>query len=419
MGQMLRIPALPPAYRPLAVPAGILAAAALALAFGAGLPPELEGLATLGPYVPLGLAAGVTLWFNRGRAFVAAISMLAAYAGYRYALVIDPDGFMQRACYVAAVVLVPANMLVSFVLPERGAVHYGSWRWLLLMGLEALLVAWIAASGHSMLSGQSWHRILQHWTLRYPPSPPFVGRVMFAAAFAAAVWRAWPRFTPLDVGKAAALAAFFIACAFVGRFAGFAAFMSAAGVILLVAVLQESHRLAFRDELTGLASRRALDERMRALGPDYTVAMVDVDHFKKFNDTHGHDVGDQVLRLVAARLAEVGGGGRAFRYGGEEFTVLFPDAEVSDALPQLERIRQAIQDYRMAIRGGDRPKSEKKGSRRRGARDEPPGEQALSVTVSIGVARPGRRAGTPAEVIKAADEALYRAKEGGRNRVSR
>ena len=408
--------AIPEAYRPLVVPAAILAAAALAVALGAQLPPGLEGLVVAGPYALLGLAAAVTLWFNRGRAFVAALSMLAAYGGYHYALGIDAAGFAPQAAYVAAVLLVPANMLASFVLPERGAVHYGSWRWLLLIALEALLVAWVAASGHSMLSGQSWHQILQHWTLRYPPVP-FVGRVMFAAAFAAAVWRAWPRFTPLDVGKAAALVAFFIACAWVGRFASFAAFMSAAGMILLVAVLQESHRLAFRDELTGLPSRRALDERMRALGPDYAVAMVDVDHFKKFNDTHGHDVGDQVLRLVAARLAEVGGGGRAFRYGGEEFTVLFPDAGVKDTLPYLEHIRQSIEDYRMAMRGGDRPRSEKQGSKQRGARGQR--ESALSVTVSIGVAGPDKRQRTPAEVIKAADEALYRAKQGGRNRVSR
>jgi len=403
---------IPSAYRPLVVPGAILAAAALALWLGPRPPRSLAGLVSLGPYVVLGLAAAVTLWFNRGRAFVAASSMLAAYAGYRYALALH--GFAPQAAYVAAVLLVPANMLVSLVLPERGVVHHGSWRWLLLIGAEALLVAWVASSGHSMLSGQSWHHILQHWTLRYPPVP-FAGRVMFALAFAAAAWRAWPKFTPLEVGAAAALVAFFIACTQIGRFTGFAAFMSAAGVILLVAVLQESHRLAFRDELTGLPSRRALDERLRALGPDYAVAMVDVDHFKKFNDTHGHDVGDQVLRLVAARLAEVGGGGRAFRYGGEEFTVLFPDSGVKDTLPYLEHIRQSIEDYRMAVRGGDRPKSEKKGSRRRAARERAKG---LSVTVSIGVAGPDRRHRTPAQVIKAADEALYRAKEGGRNRVA-
>ena len=58
------------------------------------------------------------------------------------------------------------------------------------------------------------------------------------------------------------------------------------------------------------------------------MAMIDVDHFKKFNDTHGHDIGDQVLKLVAARLAQVEGGGIAYRYGGEEFAVLFPDRPI-------------------------------------------------------------------------------------------
>jgi len=73
-----------------------------------------------------------------------------------------------------------------------------------------------------------------------------------------------------------------------------------------------------------LPSRRALIERLPSLGRRYTVAMVDVDHFKNFNDTYGHDAGDQVLRMVASRLGEVSGGGTAFRYGGEEFTILFP-----------------------------------------------------------------------------------------------
>jgi PleD family two-component response regulator len=142
--------------------------------------------------------------------------------------------------------------------------------------------------------------------------------------------------------------------------------------------------------------------------------MGDVDHFKKFNDTHGHDVGDQVLRLVAARLAEVGGGGRAFRYGGEEFTVLFPDTPLKDALPHLDAVRKSVEEYRMAIRGEDRPKSQRKGSKLRG---DGTSDDTLSVTISIGAAEP--KAGMkPAEVIKAADEALYRAKQGGRNRVS-
>jgi len=408
---------LPEWVRPMLVPGGILLAAAVLAAADLSLPPSLAGLRSLAPYAVLGLAGAVTLWFNRGRAFVVALSLLAAYGGQRYATEFGYTSFAAHAYYLAAVVLVPLNMFAALVLPERGAVYGSSLRWIALIVAEVALVAWLAVwgQGHYGSADDSWLAAFHHWALRAPPVP-LVGRVAFAAAVAAAVWRAYPRFLALDVGKAGSLVAFFVACWWIDRYGAFAAFMTAAGVILLVAVLQESYRLAFRDELTGLPSRRALDERMRALGSRYTVAMGDVDHFKKFNDTHGHDTGDQVLRLVAARLAEIGGGGRAFRYGGEEFTVLFPDTPLKDALPHLDAVRKAIEEYRMAIRGEDRPKSERKGSKRRG--DGQP-DETLSVTISIGVAQPEPGASMkPAEVIKAADEALYRAKQGGRNRVS-
>jgi len=409
--------ALPEWVRPILVPGGILIAAALLAAADLALPPSLAGLRTIAPYAVLGLAGAVTLWFNRGRAFVVALSLLAAYGGQRFAFDFGYTSFAAQAFYLAAVVLVPLNMLAALVLPERGAVHGGSLRWIALIVVEIGLVVWFAAWGQGHTPDASWRPIFEHWALRFPPVP-LVGRIAFAAAIAAAVWRAYPRFLALDVGKAGALLAFFIACWWIEHYGAFAAFMTAAGAILLVAVLQESHRLAFRDELTGLPSRRALDERMRALGARYTVAMGDVDHFKKFNDTHGHDVGDQVLRLVAARLAEVGGGGRAFRYGGEEFTVIFPDTKLKDALPHLEVVRQTVQDYRMAIRADDRPKSARKGSKRRGD-GEPEADEGLSVTISIGVAEPTSGEDMkPADVIKAADAALYRAKQAGRNRVS-
>jgi diguanylate cyclase (GGDEF)-like protein len=206
-----------------------------------------------------------------------------------------------------------------------------------------------------------------------------------------------------------------VAAEFVGARSVFATFLSAGGLILLLATVQESHRLAFRDALTGLPGRRALEERLTGLGPRYAIAMVDVDHFKKFNDTHGHDVGDQVLKLVAARLGDVDGGGRAFRYGGEEFCVVFPERSLADARPHLEQLRAAIERYEMAVRGPDRPKDEEAGSKRRAAGHA---EKTLSVTVSIGAAQPGRKARSPQQVIKAADQALYRAKKAGRNRVS-
>src|SRR5258706_2092593 len=149
--------------------------------------------------------------------------------------------------------------------------------------------------------------------------------------WSAAVWaRPWPRRRPkelrkeprpLDIGIAGALVAFAMGCELGEVPRAFGVCMSAAGVILLVAVLQESHRLAFRDELTNLPSRRALEERLTGLGPTYAIAMIDVDHFKLFNDTHGHHIGDQVLKLVAARLAAIEGGVTSYRYGGEKFFV--------------------------------------------------------------------------------------------------
>ncbi|MDH4870142.1 GGDEF domain-containing protein [Pseudomonas sp. BN515] len=185
---------------------------------------------------------------------------------------------------------------------------------------------------------------------------------------------------------------------------------------LTASVAHEAYQMAFRDELTGLPGRRALNERLRRLGRNYVLAMTDVDHFKKFNDTYGHDVGDQVLRLVASRLRKVGGGGKAYRYGGEEFTILFPGKSVEECMPHLEAVRQAIEQYQMHLRDQDsRPKSDDTGRAKRGAASG----QTVSVTISIGVAERDAEQRTPEEVIKAADQALYSAKSAGRNRVFR
>ena len=416
---------VPSALRPAVPPAAILLAAALLLWIGPALPPSLAGLKEAGAYFVLLAAAGMSLWFNRGRAFVATVSLLLAYFGYRLALDLGADSFAARAVYTAAVVLVPLNVLVALLLPERGVSYHGDYRWLFIVAGEILLVAWIASSGRSELSGAAWKSMLGHWLLRSPP-PPLLGRVLFGAAIAAAAWTAWaPHYSkkggpvsPLAVGIVGALLAFFVACEWARNEVVFGVFTAAAGAILLVAMLQESHRLAFNDELTGLPGRRALQEAMAGLGPRYVLAMGDVDHFKSFNDTHGHDIGDQVLKLVAARLAEVEGGGRAFRYGGEEFTVLFDGATLEDALPHQEGIRASVEAYRMAVRGEGRPKEKERGEKLRAPDSQLP-EKMLSVTISIGAAEPSGGEATPVQVLKAADEALYRAKRGGRNRVSR
>jgi diguanylate cyclase (GGDEF)-like protein len=385
------------ALRPLWVPAGILVAAALLAWRGYPLPPTLLGLRTWAPYAALGGAAVLAWGFNRGRAFVIAASILGAFAAWQ--------GWHTKAVYTALVVLVAMNAVLVMLYRERGARYRAAYGWLALLAAEGVLIVWIGRSPE--------RSALDYWWLRSPPTP-FIGRLMLAAAFAGAVWRSWPEYKPVPIGIAGALATFFLAAEWAGSPDAYALFMEASGVMLIVALLQESHQLAFRDQLTGLPGRRALEERLRSVRSRYVVAMVDVDHFKQFNDTHGHDIGDQVLRLVAGRLAEVREG-VAYRYGGEEFCVLFPGAGSAEAERALEAIRRSIEHYRMAVRAPDRPKQAAEGAKRRGERAP---EKVLSVTVSIGLAAPSSGQ-PPREVVKAADEALYRAKQGGRNRVSR
>jgi diguanylate cyclase (GGDEF)-like protein len=199
--------------------------------------------------------------------------------------------------------------------------------------------------------------------------------------------------------------------------------------ILAASIVENSYLLAYHDELTTLPSRRAFNDALLRLKHPYSIAVVDIDHFKRFNDTYGHDTGDQVLRLVAAKLARVTGGGEAYRCGGEEFMILFLGKTTEDVFPHLDQLRGIIEssefrmrgnDRRQAARGADRrgersPRRNKKGHVIRQLAEEKVAD-ALRVTISIGAAASSEKSEADS-VLKAADKALYRAKENGRNRV--
>jgi len=178
-----------------------------------------------------------------------------------------------------------------------------------------------------------------------------------------------------------------------------------------IALALGNHRLrealrnqSIRDPLTGLFNRRYLEEAFdlevarasRARTP-IAVLMIDIDHFKRFNDTFGHDAGDAVLKATGEALAaNVRRGDIACRYGGEEFTIIAPGAGLEDAAKRAEALRQAVAAVRVVHQG--RPLG--------------------PISCSIGVAGFPAQGTTPPEVIKAADEALYQAKQLGRDRVA-
>jgi len=161
------------------------------------------------------------------------------------------------------------------------------------------------------------------------------------------------------------------------------------------------HSDARQDTLTGVGNRLRLAEDLDALcgrvaryGHAYCVALLDVDHFKELNDSAGHRAGDEVLRRIAAALAQtIRRGDALYRYGGEEFLVLLPEQTLDGAKLAGERLRACVEEL---------------------ALEHPAGG---IVTASVGVAGLGSQACSPDELFELADRALYRAKEGGRNKV--
>ncbi|WP_241984150.1 sensor domain-containing diguanylate cyclase [Aliidiomarina sedimenti] len=185
----------------------------------------------------------------------------------------------------------------------------------------------------------------------------------------------------------------------------------AMALTLLLGLTTQMLNLAYVDELTQLPARRALMNEMRKLGRRSAVTMLDVDHFKKFNDTYGHDVGDQVLRLIAAQLRKEPGC-KAFRYGGEEFTLIFSHADKEEITQRLESVRQRVANYPLRLRSQRRPVSGKKGQQKRGGGAGK--VKTVKVTISLGCAI--RRLGESTDaMLKRADSILYKAKNAGRN----
>ncbi len=168
--------------------------------------------------------------------------------------------------------------------------------------------------------------------------------------------------------------------------------------------VQLSLEMAITDQLTGLHNRRYMTSHldnlmMQAAKSSKPLAFVimDIDHFKAVNDTHGHDIGDEVLREFAKRLgANIRGIDLACRYGGEEFVVVMPETDASFAYSVAERLRKSIETTPIEI-------------------SRAPGK--ISITISIGIAAWEGENDTAEALLHRADQALYSAKRSGRNRV--
>ena len=345
--------------------------------------------------------------------------LLVLYVGY-FMLDIQVDHFRDNGQVRDDAVLV--FHLICVLLPMLYAL-YGCWeeRSHLAQDMLARALVLLAVSAVAFALGRRYPQGIADWLaqIHWPAlhgawmSLAQLTYLVFLVAFVALLVQYLRRPRPLHAAQLVGLVGLLWMLPQVFIMAHALQVMSSMVMLMLVAaVAHEAYQMAFRDELTGLPGRRALNERLQRLGRDYVIAMVDVDHFKKFNDPHGHDVGDQVLRLVASQLRKVGGGGKAYRYGGEEFTLLFPGKSVEQCVPHMEAVRLAIEQYRMQLRDKQsRPRDDREGKQRRAGK----AASEVSVTVSMGVAERQAEQRTPQEVIKEADKALYSAKAAGRN----
>ena len=365
-------------------------------------------LVSFGRFYPIAaFAAGLflALRYQRGRLLFSLLVLALAAWGP-----LSAKGPARQLAFDAATLLVPLNLLVLSLLPDRGAFTPSGWRrWGVILG-QAVALAIIAKTGP--LSGEAFFRA----SLLAPGLVQWVGLpapAMLAFVLAFALLSVLTIREPDGPGRGAlwALVACGIALTMEKPGVGATVAFSTAAVVLSVAIIETSYHQVYHDALTGLPGRRALDEELLRLGEQYVVAMVDVDHFKKFNDTFGHDVGDEVLRMVGTKLAAVERGGRAYRYGGEEFSILFPGMTAAEAVPALEVVREAVADTHFTVRKRLRPRKKPTPVPARA------GSRQSLITVSIGVAEPNGRLKTADQVLLAADRALYQAKEQGRNRV--
>jgi diguanylate cyclase (GGDEF)-like protein len=309
----------------------------------------------------------------------------------------------------AVAFLIPLNLVYLSLSKERGFINKEGRRRVSQLLIQALAVYVISNYPQIGLSVYLKHSFFDwDWTnIFHIPQPALIGFILGGIFL---LLRSLFTRSSIDIGFFWGLVSSFIGIGFYYNKTMSSFFLTTTGLILVISISESSFGRAYQDELTGLPARRAFNEAISKLGGEYTIAMVDIDHFKRFNDRYGHQTGDQVLRMIASHLRNISAGGRAFRYGGEEFAIIFSGTSLRETRPHLENLRKEIQNTGFMLRRGER--------RTINGKKIKPTSRKITLTISIGYAERKEQTTSPKQVVKEADDALYRAKKKGRNIVS-
>jgi diguanylate cyclase (GGDEF)-like protein len=358
------------------------------------------------PVVVFGVGLVLSAFFRRSRLFFALLVLALAQSAFAWVM---PHLLPASTVIIsnAIAILLPLNLLVLAFLKERGIISPAGRRRLAIVALQVMAVAILSMPGLAQIAAQLKHTfipaIFSTWSGLSQPA-----LLAFILAVTVMMVLLVQRYKAVESSLLWSVVAAFVAIKISGASHLDGVYFAAGGLALIVALIETSYAMAYLDELTQLPSRRALNEALLKLGESYSIAMLDVDHFKKFNDSYGHESGDQALRLVASRLSHITGGGKAYRYGGEEFAIVFPNKPSEEVFVYLDRMRRVIEQSVFTVRGTDRRKKGKSGVGR-GSKKQ------TNVTVSIGLASTNGDRLMTTEVLRMADQALYKAKAKGRN----
>lgn len=365
----------------------------------------LHDLAFVLPYLVAALIGFLSLKLNQHRPFLLALYLAGVYALLQTAGPAAKLGLPAGALARAIAVAMPLTFLGIFLAPERSR----GTGWLIrlgaVLGPTLLVIGVVELAGPELVAPATGIALVTGL-----PQAAF----FFAAAFAASTALTHDRFLrDFRVFTTLALAPLFYVMSHAPSALHTALGFLSAGTILVYAIFRLYWQKVYVDELTGIPNRRALNERLLHLKKRYAIAMTDIDFFKRFNDTYGHDEGDNVLRFVAKHLDKESGG-NAYRYGGEEICVVLEGKSALAATKLMEKMRQKLAAREFHIRA-PKPVREMTSEKDRDKAKRP--RELVSVTLSVGVAGYGDSLRRPEDVLIAADAALYRAKELGRDRV--
>lgn len=368
------------------------------------------------PYLAFCLLGFLALKFNQGRTFFVAVAWLTAYALLRNWPARADSLVSTHELIDAIAVGLPAATLGVLLFAEGRVV--GALGALRLCIAVATPLALIAVAGADIEAGTY---------LFYPEAAKGLWQIPLLApalvVVAAVVLGLSADRHARYVAHTAAAALFPVtialnktALAEVSAAPGHAAGIgfSVCAFIFIYSLYRAYWEKAYVDELTEVLNRRALNEKMYGMGRHYAMTMVDIDHFKAFNDAYGHAQGDTVLRFLAAHL-ERAFPGHVYRYGGEEFCVLFDGATLKTSARRIEAVRHLVSSKDFHIRLPQQARN-RTSAEDRGKHQGSP--VRVHINFSAGVASRSGPLETPEHVLELADKALYAAKANGRGRVT-